>query len=113
MNVCVDAEYIVRCAAERDVRCVLLGPLVFFSTSTGDAWMLDPEDGFARRLARGGQPLPNGIFETEQRFAIDWNGHFEFQGGTLLLTENDSGRTVALYGDEAEMVRRQIELGEG
>jgi hypothetical protein len=40
INIRSEVEYIVRRAAERDARVVTLGTLVFFSTETGDAWML-------------------------------------------------------------------------
>jgi hypothetical protein len=35
---------------------VTVGPLVLFSTETGDAWLLDPADHLAARLARDGVP---------------------------------------------------------
>jgi hypothetical protein len=51
-----EIKYIQRRAAERDGRFVTIGPLVFFSTETGDARMLDPADQLAARLARNGDP---------------------------------------------------------
>ena len=39
-------------AAEHDGRIVGLGPLVLFSTDTGDAWILDPADQLAHLHAR-------------------------------------------------------------
>jgi hypothetical protein len=51
-----EIKYIQRRAAEYDARFVTVGPLVFFSTETGDAWMLDPADQLAARLARDGDP---------------------------------------------------------
>ena len=47
-----EINYIQRRAAAYDARFVTVGPLVFFSTQTGDAWMLDPSDRLAARLAR-------------------------------------------------------------
>src|SRR3972149_481818 len=44
-------------AAEHDARIVSVGPLVLFSTQTGDAWILDPADQLAARLASDGGPL--------------------------------------------------------
>ena len=35
---------------------VTIGPLVFFSTETGDAWMLELSNQLAARLARDGNP---------------------------------------------------------
>jgi hypothetical protein len=51
-----EIKYIQRRAAQYDARFVTVGPLVFFSTQTGDAWMLDPSEQLAARLARDGDP---------------------------------------------------------
>ena len=63
---------IQRRAAQYDARFVTVGPLVFFSTQTGDAWMLDPSDHLAARLARDGDPEPIDFQETDTNFAIGW-----------------------------------------
>jgi hypothetical protein len=52
-------------AAEREGRIVSIGPLVLFSTQTGDAWILDPADQLAARLARDGDPLVLYVEETD------------------------------------------------
>ena len=41
--------------------------LVLFSTETGDAWLLDPADRLAARLARDGESEPIHIEETDTR----------------------------------------------
>jgi hypothetical protein len=51
-----EIDHIVRRAAHYDARVVSLPPLVFFSTETGDAWVLDPEDNLGLCLARDGDP---------------------------------------------------------
>src|SRR5882762_1108324 len=51
-----EIRYIQRRAAEHDGRFVTVGSLALFSTETGDAWLLDPEDHLAARLARDGDP---------------------------------------------------------
>jgi hypothetical protein len=53
-----EIDYIQRRAAERDERIVTVGQLVFFSTETGDAWLLDTLDHLAARLARA-MEIPN------------------------------------------------------
>jgi hypothetical protein len=45
-----------------------------FSTDTGDAWLLDPTDRLAARLAREGDPAPISIEEIDTSFAIGWKG---------------------------------------
>ena len=51
-----EVRYIQRRAADHDGRVVTVGQLVLFSTETGDAWLLDPADQLAARLARDGDP---------------------------------------------------------
>jgi hypothetical protein len=62
-----EIKYIQRRAAEHDGRLVTVGPLVLFSTQSGDAWVLDPSDQLAARLARDGDPEPIDLEETENR----------------------------------------------
>src|SRR5262249_12729076 len=47
-----EVRYIQRHAANHHGRIVSIGQLVLFSTETGDAWLLDPADRLAARLAR-------------------------------------------------------------
>jgi hypothetical protein len=42
-----EVRYIQNKAAEHDGRVVSLGPLILFSTDTGDAWLLDVADQLA------------------------------------------------------------------
>ena len=65
-----EIKYIQRQAAKHDGRFVTIGPLVFFSTETGDAWMLDPSCQLAARLARDGDPEPIDFKETDTNYAI-------------------------------------------
>ena len=69
-----EVRYILRRAAEHDGRVVTIGQLVLFSTETGDAWLLDPSDQLAARLARDGDPEPFHIDENETTFTVDWRG---------------------------------------
>src|SRR6266481_8113067 len=50
-----EVRYIQRRAAARDGRIGTIGQLILFSTETGDAWLLDPADRLAARLARDGE----------------------------------------------------------
>src|SRR5271167_2246629 len=60
-----EVRYIQQCAADHDGRVVTVGQLVLFSTETGDAWLLDPADQLAARLARDGDPEPIHIEEND------------------------------------------------
>ena len=53
-----EVRYIQRRAAEHDSRIVSIGQVVLFSSESGDAWMLDPSEHLAVRLASDGHAGP-------------------------------------------------------
>jgi len=97
MSVTGEARYIIERACQRDARSVTLGPLVFFSTDMGDAWMLDPEDGFALCLARDGVPQPYNIQEADTSFAIEWNADYRIEGDAFVVATR-SGQVRSILG---------------
>ena len=103
-----EVRYIQRRAAEGQGRFVTVGPLALFSTETGDAWLLDPADHLAARLARDGDPEPIHIEETETNFAIGWKGHYRLDGGAFVYIDPNSGRVVTILGYPTDRI---AELG--
>jgi hypothetical protein len=93
-----EIRYIRRRAAEYDGRFVTVGSLALFSTDTGDAWLLDPEDHLAARLARDGDPEDVYFEETDTRFAIRWKGEYRIDGTAFVYIDRDSGRVVTILG---------------
>ena len=75
-----------------------VGQLTLFSTETGDAWLLDPADRLAARLARDGESEPIFIEETDTTFAIGWKGRYRLQGPAFVYADNDSGRVTTILG---------------
>ena len=104
-NITREAQYMIKRAQQRSCRVVTLGPLVFFSTETGDAWILDPSDSLARCLARDGGELPSGIQETPESFAIEWNLAYSIDGDVMTFTD-DSGRRRAVLGYPVAEIKR-------
>jgi hypothetical protein len=95
----VDAvRYIQRRAADYDSRIVTIGQLVLFSTQTGDAWLLDPADRLAARLARDGESEPVHIEETDTTFAIAWKGRYRIDGPAFVYSDRETGRTTTILG---------------
>jgi len=87
-----EVHYIQRRAADYTGRVISIGQLILFSTKTGDAWLLDPSDQLAARLARDGDPEPIHIEETDTTFAIGWKGHYRIESrdrhsSTLIATQ--------------------------
>jgi hypothetical protein len=107
LSIIGEARHMVRRAVARDRRVVTLGALVFFSTGTGDAWMLDPADNLALCLARDGDALPTNIMETEERFAIDWTHSYRIDGDIMMVVDR-SGRSRAIVGYLTREIERAI-----
>jgi hypothetical protein len=93
-----EVRYIQRLAADHHKRIVTVGELTLFSTETGDAWLLDPADGLAARLARDGESEPVRIEETDTTFAIAWKGRYRIDGPAFVYSENDGGRMTTVLG---------------
>ena len=86
-----DVRYIQRRAAKHDGRVVTIGQLVLFSTDTGYAWLLDPSDQLAARLARDGDPEPFHIEENESTFTIEWKGRYRIEGTAFVYMDRETG----------------------
>ena len=93
-----EVRYIQHRAAEHDGRVVSIGPVVLFSTASGDAWVLDPADHLATRLARDGDPLPVHIEDTDTNFTIDWQGQYRIEGDAFVYVDRASGRVITILG---------------
>lgn len=79
-----------------------------FSTETGDAWLLDPADHLAARLARDGDPEEVYFEETDTNFAIGWKGNYRIAGDAFVFIDRDSARVVTILGYPT---RRLAQLG--
>ena len=103
-----EIDYIQGRAAERDGRLVTVGPLVLFSTETGDAWLLDPADRLAARVARDGDPEELYFEETDASFAIGWKGNYQIEGDAFVFIERENARVTTILGYPT---RRLAQLG--
>jgi len=93
-----EVRYIQRRAAAHDGRIVTIGQLVLFSTETGDAWLLDPADRLAARLARDAESEPIHLEETDATFAIGWKGHYRIDGPAFVYSDRDTSRVTTILG---------------
>jgi hypothetical protein len=93
-----EVRYIQSRAADRDARIVTIGPLVLFSTQTGDAWLLDPAGHLALPLTRDGDPQPAQIEDTDIAFAIGWTGHYHIDGPAFIYIDQQNGRMTTILG---------------
>jgi len=103
-----EVRYIQRRAARYDERVVTIGQLVLFSTETGDAWLLDPSDQLAARLARDGEPEPIHIEERDTTFAIGWKGQYRIEGLAFVYADRDSSRVTTTLGYPTHKLNQMI-----
>jgi hypothetical protein len=99
-----EVEYVCRLASDCESHVIGFGKLVFFSTATGDAWMLDWEDELAICLMKDGVRLPFEIGETDRQFAIQWQGRYHIEAEFFTYIDNATpthARTIAGYPTDA------------
>jgi len=104
-----EIDYIRSRAAEYDGRLVTVGPLALFSTDTGDAWVLDPADHLAARLARDGDPEEVYFEEADTNFAIGWKGNYQIDGDAFIYIDRDTARVTTVLGYPT---RRLAQIGD-
>ncbi len=107
VNITREARYIISRAQAGDARVVTLGPFVFFSTETKDAWMLDSEDNLALCLARGGEEQEFTIMETSSTCRIEWNASYRIDGDILVVIER-SGQVTTISGNATRAIQQAI-----
>jgi hypothetical protein len=95
---------IQRRAAAHDGRIVAADQLVLFSTETGDAWLLDPSDRLAARLARDGDPESIAFEETDAGFQIAWPGSYRIDGPAFVYTDRQSRRVSTIIGYPTQLL---------
>jgi hypothetical protein len=99
-----EVRYIQRRAALHDGRFVSVGSLLLFSTDTGDAWLLDPAERLAARLARDGDPEPVHIEDTATSMAVAWTGHYRINGAAFIYSDRASGRVITILGYPTDQI---------
>jgi hypothetical protein len=100
-----EARRIQECALRGDSRVVKLGPIIFFCANR-DAWMLDPEDHFARCLMRDGEKRALGITENRRQFLIEWNADYRIEGEVFTVAER-SGSVRSIIGYPTRLIEDQ------
>jgi hypothetical protein len=95
---------IQRRAAAHDGRVVTADQLVLFSTETGDAWLLDPSDRLAARLARDGDPESVAFEETDTSLQIAWPGNYRLDGPAFVYTDRQSRRVSTIIGYPTQLL---------
>lgn len=107
VSISKEADYIIQRAQESDTRIVRLGVLVLFSTVSGDAWLLDIEDGLALCLAKEGERQPFRIKETPTKFNIEWVANYRIEDEKFVVIER-SGQARTIIGYPTREIAQAI-----
>jgi len=105
VNMGREADYIISRAGQGICSVVTVPPLVFFSTTTGDAWVLDPDDSLALELARDTARQQYRIFDTPEQFVIEWNASYHIDGDLFVVLPRTGGSRVIHGYPIAEILR--------
>ena len=98
---------IVQLSHQREARLLTLGQLIFFSTETGDAWILDPDEGRARCLSLDGEKQPVTIKENSTGLGIDWDSEYRIKGSLFTVLEY-SGPVRTILGYPTRQIEEAI-----
>lgn len=103
------ANTIIQLSHKREAQLLTLGKLIFFSTKTGDAWILDPDEGQARCLSLDGEKLPFTVNESSADFGIDWDSEYRIKGRLFTVLEY-SGPVRTILGYPTHHIEEAIRL---
>jgi len=104
---------IIQSAQNHEGRIVGIGQFVFFSTETGDAWMLEPANNLALCLARDGAAQDVKVQETADQLLVAWDGVYHMTDTAFTIVERSGGmRTILGYptGQILQAIEKMQEL---
>lgn len=105
-----EVEYIIKRAENEESSVVKIRELILFSTMTGDAWILDFQDGLGLCLARNGDRQPFTITESPTIFNIEWTADYRIDGDAFIVAER-SGRIRKIFGyPTSEILRATFQV---
>jgi hypothetical protein len=97
-SVRVEVEKIQENAGAKKAAVLALGVFVLFSTTGGDAWLLEVTDMDAIQVAQGGEKLAVQIVENPETIEINWTHKFDVKNKKFILTS---------YKDKSEEIREE------
>ncbi len=95
-SVKIEVEKIQESASVKKAAVLALGVFVLFSTTGGDAWLLEVTDMDAIQVALAGEKLAVQIEENPETIEINWTHKFDVKNKKFILTS---------YKDKSEEVR--------
>ena len=79
-------EKIQQAAANREEKFFELGVFIFFSSSEGDAWVLEATDQDCVQVSASGEVIDVQVEENEETIEVNWSHTFALKNKQLYLT---------------------------
>lgn len=95
----------VQAALQNKATMNSLGNFIFFSTASGEGWMLDHRRNLALRLAEDGEALDYTILESKERFQVEWKERFRLEDDKFIASFKDKETVFTDYPVEALALR--------
>jgi len=105
INIQQETKYIINCALQSDARLVKLDSLLFFSTETCDAWLLDTDDNLALCLLKDSEEQAYVINETPRNYSIEWEASYQIKGNAFNVSKK-SGQVRTIVGYPTKEILR-------
>lgn len=102
------AESTARAATQGEATLNCLGNFIFFSTESGEAWMLDYRKNCALRLAEKNEIAPYTILESKERFQVEWKERFRIEGDLFIASRQ--GKETAFHNYPIDALTRLIAM---
>jgi len=104
-----EVEYIIGRAGQPKCHVVAFHTLVLFSTTTGDAWVLDSEDNFALCLMKNFERREVTVLDDGAQFSVQWEAVFAIDGEFFTVGDED-GRVTSIHGYPTGQIQRMLDV---
>jgi hypothetical protein len=98
-----DIDAVLLSSQRRESTLTTVESLIFFSTKTGDAWILNTDKGFAKCLRRDGEKQPITINDVAPYPGIDWDAEYHIKGRMFIVMEF-SGASCSIIGYPTDLI---------
>ena len=86
MSLTAEVEKIRKSASEKKEKVFSLGVFIFFSSESGDAWLLEISDMDALKVSENGENLELNIKENPETLEINWSHKFAIKKKKFIVT---------------------------
>lgn len=103
-----EVEKIQKAAVERRNSLYPLGVFVFFSTDSGDGWLLEISEMDALQVARDGQALNVEITENSETIEVNWSHKFSMKNNVFHAEDYQNKESKSYPGYPGNRIAKAV-----